>query len=66
MTSQHKEFLTVAEVARHLRVEKTTVRRWIQSGVLEAVTLPQAGKRRTYRVRTSTLDALLNSSTPTS
>jgi excisionase family DNA binding protein len=58
----HDELLTVHEVARQLRVDDTTVRRWIKNGALEAVTLPHLGKRRGYRVRKLTLDALLNSS----
>ncbi len=58
----HDELLTVHEVARQLRVDDTTVRRWIKNGALEAVTLPHLGKRRGYRVRAKTLDALLNSS----
>jgi excisionase family DNA binding protein len=58
----HDELLTVHEVARQLRVDDTTVRRWIKNGALEAVTLPHLGKRRGYRVRKNTLDALLNSS----
>ncbi|WP_220195766.1 helix-turn-helix domain-containing protein [Ktedonospora formicarum] len=62
-TGQSDELLTVHEVARHLRVDDTTVRRWIKSGALEAVTLPHRGKRRGYRVRKMTLDTLLNNST---
>lgn len=54
------ELLTVREVARRLRVDDTTVRRWIKSGALEAITLPHKGKRQGYRVRKHTLDALLN------
>ncbi|GHO81238.1 hypothetical protein KSD_90090 [Ktedonobacter sp. SOSP1-85] len=61
--TQGDELLTVREVARHLRVDDTTVRRWIKSGALEAVTLPHRGKRRGYRVRKMTLDTLLNNST---
>lgn len=56
------DLLTVREVARHLRVDDTTVRRWIKSGALEAITLPHRGKRRGYRVRKLTLDELFNSS----
>ncbi|HEY7416421.1 MAG TPA: helix-turn-helix domain-containing protein [Ktedonobacteraceae bacterium] len=56
------ELLTVHEVARHLRVDDTTVRRWIKSGALEAITLPHRGKRRGYRVRKVTIDELFNSS----
>ena len=54
------ELLTVREVARHLRVDDTTVRRWIKSGALDAVALPHSGKRCGYRVRKHTLDALFS------
>ncbi len=57
------DLLTVREVARHLRVDDTTVRRWIKSGALEAVALPHSGKRCGYRVRKHTLDALFNPTT---
>ena len=56
-----EELLTVREVARRLRVDDTTVRRWIKSGALEAITLPHRGKRQAYRVKKSTLDKLLRS-----
>ena len=59
-----EELLTVREVARRLRVDDTTVRRWIKSGALEAITLPHRGKRQAYRIKRSTLDKLLNSSVP--
>ena len=58
-----EELLTVSEVARRLRVDDTTVRRWIKSGALEAITLPHAGKRQGYRVRKHTLDSLLTGGT---
>ncbi len=62
---QHNEELfTVSEVARRLRVDDTTVRRWIKSGALKAVVLPHPGKRRAYRVKRSTLDALLGGPLP--
>jgi excisionase family DNA binding protein len=54
------ELLTVREVARRLRVDGTTVRRWIKSGALEAITLPHRGKRQAYRIKQSTMDTLLN------
>lgn len=54
------ELLTVREVARRLRVDDTTVRRWIKSGALEAITLPHRGKRQAYRVRRTTLEQLLD------
>ncbi|HJT54920.1 MAG TPA: helix-turn-helix domain-containing protein, partial [Ktedonobacteraceae bacterium] len=59
MTEQMDELLTVREVARRLRVDDTTVRRWIKNGALEAVTLPHSGKRSAYRVKKSTMDKLL-------
>lgn len=59
--SEPADLLTVREVARQLRVDDTTVRRWIKTGALEAVTLPHRGRRTAYRVRRDTMDALLAS-----
>jgi len=53
------DLLTVREVAQQLRVDDTTVRRWIKNGVLEAITLPHRGPRQAYRIRRSTLNSLL-------
>ena len=53
------EFFTVQEVAPILRVDVTTVRRWIKGGVLAAVTLPHTGIRQVFRVHRSTLETLL-------
>ena len=58
------ELLTVREVAKQLRVDDTTVRRWIKNGVLEAITLPHRGQRQAYRIRRSTLEALLTAPQP--
>jgi excisionase family DNA binding protein len=58
-----EELLTIGEVARELRVDTTTVRRWITTGALEAIALPYQGKRRGYRVKKRTLDALLATKT---
>lgn len=52
--------LTVHEVAQQLRVDDTTVRRWIKSGALEAVTLPHRGKRQAYRIRKKSLENILD------
>jgi excisionase family DNA binding protein len=62
MKQDMEELLTVSEVARRLRVDATTVRRWIKNGALDAVTLPHRGKRQAYRIKRSTIDTLLNSS----
>jgi len=58
------ELLTVREVAHRLRVDDTTVRRWIKTGALEAITLPHRAKRQAYRIKKSTMDMLLKSSLP--
>ena len=60
------DLLTVHEVATRLRVDDTTVRRWINNGVLSAITLPHLGKRQGYRVRQSVLDTVLKSNATTS
>lgn len=54
------ELLTVAEVAKILRVDDTTVRRWAKQGTLEAVVLPHKNTRCAYRIKRTTLDALLD------
>lgn len=51
--------LTVSEVARILRVDDTTVRRWVKVGTLEAVILPHVTERQLYRIRRETLDKLI-------
>jgi excisionase family DNA binding protein len=56
---KREELLTVREVARRLRVDDSTVRRWIRSGALEAITLPHRGRRQTHRIRKSSFDAIL-------
>jgi len=64
MVEEIEELLTVREVARRLRVDDTTVRRWIKSGALEAITLPHRGRRQAYRIKKSTLDKLLKNPLP--
>jgi len=54
------DLLTVSEVAAILRVDDTTVRRWVKQGALEAVVLPHLNQRQAYRVKKQTLDKLLN------
>jgi excisionase family DNA binding protein len=57
------ELMTVSEVADALRVDATTVRRWVKNGVLEAVVLPHQNKRQAYRIKRSTLETLLSNTT---
>lgn len=61
MAEDLDELLTVREVAHRLRVDDTTVRRWIKSGALEAITLPHKGKRSAYRIKWETIKKLLQS-----
>ncbi len=51
--------LMVSEVARLLRVDDATVRRWIKQGALEAIVLPHINKREAYRIKRETVDRLL-------
>ena len=59
MAEQMEELLTVQEVASILRVDQTTVRRWIKEGTLPSIKLPHRGKREIYRIRRSTLTLVL-------
>lgn len=54
--------LTVSEVARILRVDDATVRRWVKQGVLEAVVLPHVHSRQVYRIKRETLNRVLGDS----
>ncbi len=62
---EESDLMTVHEVARRLRVDDTTVRRWITNGILPAITLPHSGKRQGYRIRQSDLDTVLHSTATT-
>ena len=60
MAHRHNHaLLTVPEVAQHLCVTDTTVRKWIKEGKLEAVALPHGRKCTRYRVRRETLHLIL-------
>jgi excisionase family DNA binding protein len=56
------DLLTVSEVARILRVDDATVRRWVKQGVLEAVVLPHVHSRQVYRIKRETLNRVLGDS----
>lgn len=64
MAEDRSELLTVQEVAAQLRVDETTVRRWIKTGILEAVELPHRGARRVYRVKFATIQDLFKGELP--
>jgi excisionase family DNA binding protein len=54
------ELLTISEVADILRVDDTTVRRWVKQGALEAVILPHVNERQGYRIKRETLNRVLS------
>jgi excisionase family DNA binding protein len=54
-----KELFTIAEVAEILRVDSTTVRRWVKNGIFEATTLPHVGMRQSYRIKRETIEKVL-------
>jgi excisionase family DNA binding protein len=60
MQEATEELLTVREVARQLRVDDTTIRRWIKDNILEAIRLPHKNTREAYRIKKSTIEKLLN------
>lgn len=59
MSDLMNDLLTVSEVARILRVDDATVRRWVKQGVLEAVVLPHVHSRQVYRIKRETLNRVL-------
>ncbi len=58
------DLLTVSEVARILRVDDTTVRRWVKQGALEAIVLPHVNLRQAYRIKRETLNKILAENLP--
>ena len=63
-TVQEEKLYTVREVATRLRVDDTTIRRWIKAGTIDAITLPHQGRRQAYRIKGTTLHKLLEEGTP--
>ncbi len=61
-----EHLLTVQEVARQLRVDPTTVRRWIKNGALPAISFPEkvGRQRQIHRIRASVLAPLLHPIVP--
>jgi len=62
-TERESRWLTVGEVARHLRVSRDTVERWIYNGNLRAVNVGTrstlVSRRRCWRVSVESLEAFL-------
>ncbi len=57
MDRERERFLTVAEVARELRVSPETVRRWLRAGQLRGVRL--GGDKAGYRIAAAELERFL-------
>jgi excisionase family DNA binding protein len=58
-----QEYYTPAELARLLRVDYTTVMRWIRAGLLEVETIRE-GRRNRHRIKRVTIDTLETPSSP--
>lgn len=54
-----EELLTVVEVAKILRVDPATVRRWLAQGAVPFIELPHQGSYTNRRVRRSDLNKIL-------
>jgi excisionase family DNA binding protein len=52
-----QEYFTPQQVAKRLRVDDTTIRRWIKTGILEAETIRE-GRRNRHRIRKTTIEML--------
>lgn len=52
-----QEYVTPRELSKLLRVDYTTVMRWIRTGALEAETIRQ-GRRNRHRIKKAAIDAL--------
>ena len=52
-----QEYLTPRQVAQRLRVDYTTVLRWISTGLLDVETIRE-GRRNRHRIRKVTIDTL--------
>lgn len=60
--SGYPNLLTVGELADQLKVDDSTVRRWIGNGSLDAVELPHVNERVVYRISENTLENGLTNS----
>lgn len=58
-TMLDSDLLTVRDVAQFLKVDDSTVQRWIKEGLLPAIPLPRRGKRTMYRVRQASVENML-------
>ncbi len=64
-SNMEKEYYTPVALARLLRVDYTSVMRWIRAGLLEVETI-QEGRRNRHRIKKAAVDALETPSPPPS
>ena len=58
-----QEYFTPRQVAHRLRVDYTTVMRWIRTGLLDVETIRE-GRRNRHRIRKATIETLETPSPP--
>jgi len=58
-----KDYFTPRELAKRLRVDDTTVRRWMRTRALEAETIRQ-GNRNRHRIKKAIIETLETPSPP--
>jgi excisionase family DNA binding protein len=58
-----QEYLTTRQVAKRLRVDYTTVLRWIRIGLLDVETIRE-GKRSRHRIKKDTIETIETPSSP--
>ena len=63
MGKKEADLMTIAEVARKLRVERATVQRWAHAGQIDVITIPSVGRNKRYRMHRKAFEALLNDTT---
>ena len=52
-----QEYFTPRQVAQRLRVDYTTVMRWIRTGLLDVETIRE-GRRKRHRIKQSVIEAI--------
>ncbi len=53
----NQEYLTPRQVAKRLRVDYTTVMRWIRTGLLDVETIHE-GRRNRHRIKKATIETI--------
>lgn len=62
-SNMEQEYVTPRQVAQRLRVDYTTVMRWIRTGILPVETIRE-GRRNRHRIKKATIETLETPSLP--